>query len=494
MCHKNKKSIFHAVAPVFMAALVFTADAGAQNPDSRTTKDEKVLLEAARCGSVFKCMDFMLGGEARGQVDIIDVAAARILALQRPNIGDRLLSREYNKKGLNEISKGEFVLASDFFAEGFRVNPGDVEIAANYGYSLSMAGRSPEALEPLAAALLINPRRTSNWAPLVKVFFDLGMIEEARASALLSYRFSSNKEKTQAFFYRKSIEEQSPLSSVYRSALTVIEDREFDESQGEIISYYRELYTPRTDSPEGMYADKKVVDNGGADGVYQGSLGQAGKGAFHPNGVPKGKQGYANNSKNVRDDLASSAGLHGSSENSSWSSLVNRPGECWISVPPQELPPGSTCDSLSTGVILNKSDAVVIAIWTFLQNEQLLVRTIGTQYAVKNAAAYFLDIEKRAKKEAMEAGKRMAAKTTESLSRYQSRYESGVLYVKGMGRGGPDCVVGSSWEPRGEAAFSALSSWSKDCNDDYYKELKGRLDMDRGQNVDRPFLYLLSSP
>lgn len=106
-----------------------------------------------------------------------------------------------------------------------------MELAGNLGYSLSLNGETRDAFESLLKALALNPKRTANWAPLIKTYHDLGLKKEALGAALLSFKYSSSSEKTIAYMKNRAMNEHTPsLSEIYQSAYRIINSQKGEAS------------------------------------------------------------------------------------------------------------------------------------------------------------------------------------------------------------------------------------------------------------------------
>lgn len=94
--------------------------------------------------------------------------ATRIAALPGPDQGNRPVGRQLNSAGLEAVKTERFDDAARSFEQGVRENPQDVEIVADLGFALTRAGQPRQALRPLYAAVLLDPRRTATWVPIAE--------------------------------------------------------------------------------------------------------------------------------------------------------------------------------------------------------------------------------------------------------------------------------------------------------------------------------------
>ena len=147
-------------------------------------------------------------------------AASKIDMLPKPDMGNRPVSRKLNDEGLNALKKGDPTAAVEFFRKGLLENPRDVEIAGNLGFALVRANRPKEAVDVLVDALVLDPRRSSTWTPLAEALALSDRGELGLAALWVSYQWSGNREKSEAFYTTRAEREERPqLKVMYQSML-----------------------------------------------------------------------------------------------------------------------------------------------------------------------------------------------------------------------------------------------------------------------------------
>ena len=179
-----------------------------------------LIDKAARCENLQTCMRIMIDSADPRSPESIQVAAARIGEFNKAQRGDRKADRDLNKRGLDEFRNNNFPVAINLLTQAAAADNADVEIHSNLGFVAIRANRPDVAGQALAAALLLDPRRTSTWLPVAEFFSLKGNNESSVRSLLLGYEFSTNKEKTLAFFEDKSTTaEREAMRPVYTAAL-----------------------------------------------------------------------------------------------------------------------------------------------------------------------------------------------------------------------------------------------------------------------------------
>lgn len=163
-----------------------------------------LLAKAAQCGDTSACAAIMLEGIDPRKPEVISVAATRISELNKASRGDRKQARALNTKALGELKSNNYAAAIDLLKQAMAVDPADVEVVSNLGYACLQANNYPEAERALIGALLLDPKRTSAWAPYAELFAARGDSNSAVRALLLGYEFSGNRDKTIAVFEDKS--------------------------------------------------------------------------------------------------------------------------------------------------------------------------------------------------------------------------------------------------------------------------------------------------
>ena len=98
---------------------------------------------------------------ARGDENNVRQRISVLDAQPKPLHGDRKAARKINSQGLSLFQAGSYSEAAAAFKAGTYLDPGDAEIANNYGQALLMAGRLDEARRVLVDVLIHWPTRGS---------------------------------------------------------------------------------------------------------------------------------------------------------------------------------------------------------------------------------------------------------------------------------------------------------------------------------------------
>lgn len=208
------------VAPAAPVAAPAPAPAPAAAPPAPAAAPAPRQPTAQDCDNVRVCASVALRAAAREDVSEVRAAASKIDTLPKPDLGNRPVSRKLNDEGLNALKKGDSAAAVEFFRKGLLENPRDVELAGNLGFALVRANRPKEAVDVLVEALVLDPRRSSTWTPLAEALALSDRGELGLAALWVSYQWSGNREKSEAFYTtRAEREERPPLKVMYQSML-----------------------------------------------------------------------------------------------------------------------------------------------------------------------------------------------------------------------------------------------------------------------------------
>jgi len=179
---------------------------------------------AGGCDALDVCIARTLAAARDEDIDAVRRLATRIDALPRPDQGNRAVGRQLNATGLEAVKADRYDDAAKHFEQGRGENPQDVEIVANLGFALTKAGRPQQALRPLYAAVLLDPRRTATWVPLAEAMAASGRHDDAVAAAWLAFQWSGNRERTVGFFgSRAEAEADVRIQRMYREIAPIAE-------------------------------------------------------------------------------------------------------------------------------------------------------------------------------------------------------------------------------------------------------------------------------
>jgi tetratricopeptide (TPR) repeat protein len=191
-------------------------------PQQQTVSDS-LLSRASKCEDIKACIAMMLEAIDPRSPEALQVAATRIGELNRAQRGDRKVARGLNDRGLSEFKNKNFTAAVSLLKQANSADPADVEVLSNLGYVALQANRTEEAVTALSAALMLDPRRTSTWAPIAELYVIRGKNDHALRALLLGYEFSGNRDKTVTVYEeRASSAEREAIKPIYVEALKKI--------------------------------------------------------------------------------------------------------------------------------------------------------------------------------------------------------------------------------------------------------------------------------
>jgi len=180
------------------------------------------------CGNVGDCVFNILLASYPLDAKALENNIAKLGDLVQFERGDRRAARELNDKGLQAFRLGNYGLAADIFMEAAQLDPGDIEIAANYGFALTRSGNIDKASSALADALILGPRRTATWTPVAEFFSLVDDFDSTVRSLLVAYYYSRHPQTTYRFYAdRSQTAPNEKLRRGYRGALNVIDSASF---------------------------------------------------------------------------------------------------------------------------------------------------------------------------------------------------------------------------------------------------------------------------
>jgi len=173
------------------------------------------------CEEPRSCMRMSLQAAWREDIDGVRQMAAQLDALPKPALGNKAQARKLNQQALDLLQQGDTRGAVTLLQSAQRENPRDVEIASNLGYALLKDQRAKEAVGVLSDALVLDPRRTSTWAPLGEALSQSGQQAEAAAALWTAWQWSGNRERTLTAYLDKAEREASQrpgVAEVFRAS------------------------------------------------------------------------------------------------------------------------------------------------------------------------------------------------------------------------------------------------------------------------------------
>lgn len=147
----------------------------------------------------------------------------KIETFAKPATGDRKAARKLNEQGLAALKSDDFVQALAILKNATVADPADVEILNNYVFALIKGKRLQDAELQAGRLLTISPGRSSAWANLAEVYALKNRNEEAVASLVLAFQFSSNKDRTVTFLNDRAADASSPLHETAKKTIDIIQ-------------------------------------------------------------------------------------------------------------------------------------------------------------------------------------------------------------------------------------------------------------------------------
>jgi tetratricopeptide (TPR) repeat protein len=183
---------------------------------------EAPLPTGQNCQDIGECLLASIVAAASEDIESVRAAATRIDDMPKPDLGNRAVARKLNTEGLDALKRGDNKGAVAKFKAALKENPRDVEVAGNLGFALVKISEPDDAVDVLADALILDPRRSSTWIPLGEALALAGYPDESVAALWVGYQWSSNREKSQAFFAtqaEKQLSEKPALAKAYERVL-----------------------------------------------------------------------------------------------------------------------------------------------------------------------------------------------------------------------------------------------------------------------------------
>jgi hypothetical protein len=196
------------------------ADAATSIPAQASPPTQKVA-----CQSPVDCARAMLHAAKEQNLAAAMDAALAMDALPKPQRGDRVNARKFNQGGLTALNAGDPSAATTLFKLAASADPGDQETLSNLAFAYSANGEQIKAEDTAVAALALNARRTTVWAPLAVTLAKENRQSQALQAMWLAYQFSTDKAKTLSFIHRKLSSETDPaVLKMYASSAAWFEE------------------------------------------------------------------------------------------------------------------------------------------------------------------------------------------------------------------------------------------------------------------------------
>lgn len=214
-------------APAAQAPEAAAAPAPESAPQAPAPAEASAAAPAAPtgdCNAIGVCVQQTLAAASQGDLDGVRRVATQIDALPKPDLGNKAVARKLNAAALEALKADDVAGAISQLRQARQENPQDVEIAANLGFALVKANDPNAAQAVLKEAVLLNPRRTSTWTPLAEALALSGQMDQAKAALWVAFQWSSNRDKSLAFYLDRSTKETRPaLTQLYAHMANVAE-------------------------------------------------------------------------------------------------------------------------------------------------------------------------------------------------------------------------------------------------------------------------------
>lgn len=164
----------------------------------------------------------MLQAGSRGagrEVEAIASGFSRTTNIQPANQKNQTQARQFNDRGLAYVRVWDFQNATLEFDKAFAMNPADIEIANNLGFSLSKIGQHDEAKKRLLYTLALAPNRVTAWFNLGGVLAHQGDTVAAAGAFYNAILFSPKKQITVASIQTDTEYGPPELAEAYRNAV-----------------------------------------------------------------------------------------------------------------------------------------------------------------------------------------------------------------------------------------------------------------------------------
>jgi Tfp pilus assembly protein PilF len=187
------------------------------NNANHTASGFAVKAPVSAAGLLSQMLDF-----STNAVKVADLKG-QIEALAKPPRGDRKLARTTNEVALKALQAGDAAAAAETLETAVSADPSDVEVRNNLAFALYKANELDRSETELGTVLSQAPGRTSAWANLADVYAKKGHADQATASFVLAFQFSSNRDKT--LTYLRGVadsDEDASIKVAAASALNVL--------------------------------------------------------------------------------------------------------------------------------------------------------------------------------------------------------------------------------------------------------------------------------
>ena len=170
---------------------------------------------------VMRMLEYAMNDGGLSSESQIQQTKLQIEGLPKPIKGDKKTARRINDEALLLFNNNGFESAAKKLTEANRLDPSDVEIINNLGYSYLKQGNLDLAQQSLITVLTMSPGRATAWSNLGDVLAKKGDISHAVACFSNAYRFSTNREKT--YQLMKRLNENEDVSTLKQARSITID-------------------------------------------------------------------------------------------------------------------------------------------------------------------------------------------------------------------------------------------------------------------------------
>lgn len=211
-------------APAVPAAQADTAASAAQTEAAQATQGASTTSSAG-CTDLDSCIAASLDAAKQENLDAVRSIASVIDGFHKPDLGNKTVAADLNARALAAIQQNDYAAAEPLLSQAYKENPRSAEITANYGLVLTRQGNVSAAIPIFDQAILLDPRRTSNWVPFADALVAANRWNDAIAALWLGWQWSSNRDKAISFYTAQS-EAKPPEAGtpVYAAALAWVKD------------------------------------------------------------------------------------------------------------------------------------------------------------------------------------------------------------------------------------------------------------------------------
>jgi uncharacterized protein len=182
---------------------------GSTQPDEAATS-QSGQSPVGNCMTPVACAKAMLVFAGSENLAGAMEAAKTIDSFPKPPRGDRATARKLNQDGLSATHALRTADAVKLLERANQADPGDEEIISNLAYAYAVDGQLAKSEDTAVAALSINPRSTSVWAPLAATLAKENRLGQATNAMWLAYQFSADKQRTLTFIDSRLVLETDP--------------------------------------------------------------------------------------------------------------------------------------------------------------------------------------------------------------------------------------------------------------------------------------------